>query len=124
MDQPAGCPHRPGVDGHRVDGPLGAAPGQRLDPQRVQLVARRRHQLLLGALAADEGDLGALGPQRVGHRQRGHDVPGGATGADHDPRHPRDLESCAPGRIRARRSRCTRSDRRMPIANARATKIR
>ena len=35
---------------------------QRLHAQRPQLVARLRDQLELGALAADEGDLGAVSP--------------------------------------------------------------
>ena len=52
----------------------------------MQLVAGGRHELALGALAADEHDLGAVSPQRVGYRQRRHDVPSGPAGADHDQR--------------------------------------
>ena len=60
--------------------------GQRDDAQPMQLIAGGRHELELGALAADEHDLGALSSQRVRDRQRRHDVPGGPAGADHDPR--------------------------------------
>ena len=71
--------------------------------QRAQLVAGRRHQLELGPLAADEHDLGALSSQRVGDRERRHDVPGGPAGADHEPseRHARSLDCLQPSRPRS-----------------------
>ena len=55
-----------------------------LDGDRVELVAGGRDELGLGALAADEDDLGALSPQRVGDRDRRHDVAGRPAGRDHD----------------------------------------
>ncbi len=58
---------------------VGAA--EPFDGDRAQLIARRGHQLGLGARAADERDLRALSPQRVGHRQRRHDVPRGPPAA-------------------------------------------
>ncbi len=58
---------------------------QPFNRDRVQLVTGRRHELGLGAAAADERDLGALSPQRVGHRERRHDVPRRPAGRDHDP---------------------------------------
>ena len=57
-----------------------------LDADRVERVAGRRDELRLGALAADERDLGALSPQRVGHRDGRHHVPGRPARRDHDPR--------------------------------------
>ena len=77
--------------------------GKRRHAQPAQLVARGRHELGLGAVAADERDLGALSPQRVGDRQRRHDVPRGPAGADHDPRRCQlsvsgRLAAAAPGR--------------------------
>ena len=59
---------------------------QRLHLQRVQLVPRGRHQLELGALAADERDVGAVSSQRVRDRDRRNDVTGGPAGADHERR--------------------------------------
>ena len=50
----------------------------------MQRKSGRGHELRLGS-AADERDLGALSPQRVGHRERRHHVPGGPAGGDHDP---------------------------------------
>ena len=52
----------------------------------VERVAGGGHQLGLRPLAADEGDLRALSPQRVGDRDRRDDVARGPAGGDHDPR--------------------------------------
>ena len=64
----------------------GLRAAQPRDADRPQLVAGGRHELRLGALAADERDLAALSPQRVGDRQRRHDVPRRPARRDHDPR--------------------------------------
>ena len=82
---------------------------------RTQVVARGRHELELGAVAADERDLGALSPQRVGHRQRRHDVPGGPAGADHDPRR---CQLSSSGRLAAALpgGRCSAAGRRRRAA--------
>ena len=84
-DDPPRVPHRAGRDQRRPGRRDRAPARQRRDAERAQLVAGGRDELELGAVAADERDLGALSSQRVGHRQRRHDVPGGPAGADHDP---------------------------------------
>ena len=64
----------------------------------VELVAGGRDELGLGPLAADEGDLGALSPQRVGDRDRRHDVARRPAGRDHDPRRLASLAASRRGR--------------------------
>ena len=70
-------PDRRGLDERCPRGPRGPPARQRRYPEGSQLISGLRDQLLLGALPADEYDLGAVSPQRVGDRQRGHDVPCG-----------------------------------------------
>ena len=84
-EQPARPGQGPGVHGRGSGGAGQPLAIQRGDRQRAQLVAGLRDQLEFGALPADERDLGPFSAQRVGHRQRRHDVPGGPAGADHDP---------------------------------------
>ena len=117
-DVAAGAEHRRGAlaaqqpqrPQHRADGPQRRAGGaQRVAAiqaaqraERVQLVAGLRDERLLRPLAADEGDLGALSPQRVGDCQRRHDVPRRPAGCDQNPLgHAVILAErpvCAPGR--------------------------
>ena len=83
---PPRAPHRAEVHRHRPSRPDRVATRERRHPQRVQLITGRRDHLLLSPLAAREHHLGPRASQRVGHRQRGHHVPGGAAGGDHDQR--------------------------------------
>ena len=87
-----------------------------LDPDRVERVARGGNELGLGALAADEADLRALSPQRVGHRDGRHHVSGRPAGRDHDPwcAHPSSPSAAAARRRAGGRSRRSRRSAAAP----------
>jgi hypothetical protein len=62
--------------GERAGGTQGIAASEPFHRDPPQRITGGRHQLDLGALTADEGDLRALSPQRVCHRERRRHVPG------------------------------------------------
>ena len=68
------------------DAVMSMAAVQRLHVHRVELVPGGRHELELGALAADERDVGAVSSQRVRDGDRRNDVSCGPAGADHERR--------------------------------------
>ncbi len=57
-------------------------PRQPLDPELLELEARRGHERGLRPFGAGEDHLGAAGPKRLGDGERRHDVSGCPAGGD------------------------------------------
>ena len=90
--------HRDAGLAERAGGLERVRAAQTLDVELIERVAGLGDELRLGALAADEGDLGAVSSQRVGDRYRRDDVTGRPAGRDHDPGCSCGHDAAAPGR--------------------------
>ena len=88
--QPPGPPGRPERQCERPRGTERVAPVDAGHLERMEGIARRGHELRLGAPAAHEHDVRPELAQRVSDRERRHDVTRRPAGGDHDPCH-RDL---------------------------------
>ena len=85
--QPPGPPGRAERQCERPRGTERVAPVDARNLERVERIARRGHELRLGAPATDEDHVRPELAQRVSDRERRHDVTRRPAGGDHDPGH-------------------------------------